>query len=386
MSPSTSTVEHKPPRFYASKDALCPDLFNCAKLDALALSHCPNYWIPREVLEIGDNDPSIADQTQLLTSFEAVVAAVAPFAKRHLSDNTEDWSGAEVWCQIYENGRGLGMHFDKDEAIVLEEGRVVTPILSSVLFLTGTARTSYDDREEQKSNSDHHQQRQSPLILTNQAFNSTLNAPIPDDPTHTTLIFPVPNTYILFGGDLGHGVLDGADDAPERATLLINWWKERPKSIHRITVDEVIDRKLLLMLDTSNMALEKYNKSWDELARRSGTRMVEKMMGGGKDVEKGEEKEDGISTCQLNVSLDETTPQDDGDGEGEEELTLVTVDELIEEAGVTLVLGKDIGDDGHSKHELVDGCIISHPGFAMLPIESPGLQVLAGFVPLSQLE
>jgi len=385
MSPSASIIEHRPPRFYASKDSLCPDLFNCVKLDALALSHCPNYWIPREVLEIDDNDPSTTGQTQLLTSFEAVVAAVAPFAKRHLSDNTEDWPGAEVWCQIYENGRGLGMHFDKDEAIVLQEGRVVTPILSSVLFLTGTGHASFDDREEQKSNSDHHQQRQSPLILTNQAFNSTLNAPIPDDPTHTTLLFPVPNTYVLFNGDLGHGVLDGAHDAPERATLLINWWKERPKSIHRITVDEVIDGKLLF-LDTSNVVLEKYNKSWNELARRSRTRVVENMMGGGKDEEKGEEKEDGISMCQLNLSLDETTPHDDGDNEGEEELTLVTVDELLEEAGVTLVLGKDICDNGHSKSKLVDGCSINHPGFAMLPIESPGLQVLAGFVPLSQLE
>lgn len=381
MSPSTSTAEHKPPRFYASKDALCQDLFNCAKLDALALSHCPNYWIPREVLEIDDSNST----DQLLTSFEAIVAAVSPLAKRHLSDNTEDWSGAEVWCQIYKNGRGLGMHFDKDEALVLEEGRLVTPILSSVLFLTGTDNVD-NEEEERKSNSDHHhrhqqqkqQQRQSPLILTNQAFKSTLNTPIPDDPTHTTLIFPVSNTYILFYGDLGHGVLDGADDAPERATLLINWWKERPKSLHRISVDEVVDGKLL---DTSDVVLEKYTKSWDELARRSRTRMLEKMMGVGEDD--GEEKEDGIEICQLNVSLDDTRLQDDGD---EEDLALVTVDELLEEAGVTLVLGKDNGDDGHSKHKLVDGCSISHPGFAMLPIESPGLQVLAGFVPLSQLE
>ena len=39
--------------------------------------------------------------------------------------------------QIYEGGRGLGFHFDKDEHAMAEEGRMVNPILSSVLYLTG---------------------------------------------------------------------------------------------------------------------------------------------------------------------------------------------------------------------------------------------------------
>jgi hypothetical protein len=40
--------------------------------------------------------------------------------------------------QIYEGGRGLGFHFDKDEHAMAEEGRMVNPILSSVLYLTGS--------------------------------------------------------------------------------------------------------------------------------------------------------------------------------------------------------------------------------------------------------
>ena len=48
-----------------------------------------------------------------------------------------------VTCvQIYEGGRGLGFHFDKDEHAMAQEGRMVNPILSSVLYLTGSRRDS----------------------------------------------------------------------------------------------------------------------------------------------------------------------------------------------------------------------------------------------------
>jgi hypothetical protein len=40
--------------------------------------------------------------------------------------------------QIYEGGRGLGFHFDKDEHAMSEQGQMVNPILSSVLYLTGS--------------------------------------------------------------------------------------------------------------------------------------------------------------------------------------------------------------------------------------------------------
>ena len=40
--------------------------------------------------------------------------------------------------QIYEGGRGLGFHFDKDEHAMREAGSMVNPALSSVLYLTGS--------------------------------------------------------------------------------------------------------------------------------------------------------------------------------------------------------------------------------------------------------
>ncbi len=39
--------------------------------------------------------------------------------------------------QSYEGGRGLAFHFDKDEHAMKERQEMVTPIFSSVLYLTG---------------------------------------------------------------------------------------------------------------------------------------------------------------------------------------------------------------------------------------------------------
>jgi hypothetical protein len=41
--------------------------------------------------------------------------------------------------QVYEPGKGLSFHFDKDEAKLVSSGEMHHPILSSVLYLTGTA-------------------------------------------------------------------------------------------------------------------------------------------------------------------------------------------------------------------------------------------------------
>lgn len=42
-----------------------------------------------------------------------------------------------LYCQAYRPGRGLAFHMDKDEALMRSQGLVVTPIFSSVLYLTG---------------------------------------------------------------------------------------------------------------------------------------------------------------------------------------------------------------------------------------------------------
>ena len=45
-------------------------------------------------------------------------------------------------CQDYERGKGLAFHFDKDEALFKEHGRMEHPLLSSVLYLTGSGNSA----------------------------------------------------------------------------------------------------------------------------------------------------------------------------------------------------------------------------------------------------
>lgn len=43
--------------------------------------------------------------------------------------------------QVYELGKGLRFHFDKDETAFVQTGNMVHPIFSSVLYLTGGTTT-----------------------------------------------------------------------------------------------------------------------------------------------------------------------------------------------------------------------------------------------------
>ena len=46
-----------------------------------------------------------------------------------------------IVVQVYQPGKGLAFHFDKDEHALKESSEMVQPILSSVLYLTGDAST-----------------------------------------------------------------------------------------------------------------------------------------------------------------------------------------------------------------------------------------------------
>uniref|UniRef100_A0A1D2A7B2 Uncharacterized protein n=2 Tax=Auxenochlorella protothecoides TaxID=3075 RepID=A0A1D2A7B2_AUXPR len=110
-----------------------------------------------------------------------------------------------------------GLH-PQDEHLMANEGRLVTPLISSVLYLTGTAQNP---------------QRQGPTVILDQRFDAELGAVTPPSPAWSTLSFPLAGNYCLFDGALGHGVLDAGDEAEMRATLLINWWQHRPEAVGR---------------------------------------------------------------------------------------------------------------------------------------------------------
>lgn len=73
--------------------------------DAAALAECPNYWVPRDVVE--GREPAITAAEQIVQQLYRRL--VAP----QLAPHADTFLGAEYWCQIYERGRGLGFHYDK---------------------------------------------------------------------------------------------------------------------------------------------------------------------------------------------------------------------------------------------------------------------------------
>jgi hypothetical protein len=169
-----------------------------------ALAEQPNYWVPRAALEAPAPGAPPA---------EAAAAALLALVRAQLPPG--GWAGAEYWVQTYAGGRGLAMHFDKDEALVLSESRVVTPLLSSVLYLTGAPAAAVP---------------QAPTVVTDQRFDAAAGRPAPEDPTRSALVFPEAGAYCVFDGALGHGVLE-AGGAARRATLLVNWWAARPSAL-----------------------------------------------------------------------------------------------------------------------------------------------------------
>lgn len=193
-------------------------------------------------------------------------------------------------CQIYEHGRGLAFHFDKDEHLLKEEGTMMHPIVNSIIYLTGdSAKSRQGTHRSLKSgnlsllspmhcslqdahvtHSSRESLRASQLVLqlagagnsgvlkesmamrpidclrlarTLRSQLHSLWLPGPtvvvdqqhcssggqgETPRRSLLAYPCQNSLLMFDGRLGHGVLDTLGDST-RMTLLINWWHHRPK-------------------------------------------------------------------------------------------------------------------------------------------------------------
>ena len=52
---------------------------------------------------------------------------------------------------MYEPGKGLAFHFDKDERAMKEKHQMIQPVLSSVLYLTGDGATERLGKEHLKA-------------------------------------------------------------------------------------------------------------------------------------------------------------------------------------------------------------------------------------------
>ncbi|EIE26255.1 hypothetical protein COCSUDRAFT_64407 [Coccomyxa subellipsoidea C-169] len=193
-------------------NALMSDILN----DAPAVANCPNFWTPKANVEAAG---------QACTACEAAISILYEKVMRHWLPH--DWAGAEWWVQVYERGKGLAFHFDKDEHLFKEDRRMVHPMLSSILYLTGSTFPK----------------RLGPTVVVDQRFDNAKMRACPDDPQRCAMIYPRRGAFAVFDGGLGHGVLGSA--APDlRATLLINWWPHQPQGVNAITPKEASEHSL----------------------------------------------------------------------------------------------------------------------------------------------
>eukprot|EP00210_Caulerpa_lentillifera_P001653 g1589.t1 len=176
-------------------------------------SKAQNYWIPKEILTSPDNDILLTAAELAIKELYHTVVKVVGTGLEILSFHI--YEGARF--KVYEGGRGLEFHFDKDEVLYKTEQQTRHPEFSSVLYLTGT---------------DEDRLRQACTVILDQKMDAKSGKTDPESPTSCVFVLPTTGKFCIFDGSLGHGVLDSSN-SEKRATLLVNWWTEQPRNIHR---------------------------------------------------------------------------------------------------------------------------------------------------------
>eukprot|EP00884_Botryococcus_braunii_P016471 jgi/Botrbrau1/3507/Bobra.341_2s0036.1 len=182
----------------AVPSAVLQDLIDVAETASL----WPNLWITKERISSRTTSGPIESAARHL--YEKCLCRMLPSC----------WTGVEWWVQVYQPGRGLAFHFDKDEKLFKNEGRMVHPIFSSILYLYG-------------------EETAPPLgatVVVDQVYDAHRRRLVPSNPQRSALLVPRANRFAIFDGRLAHGVLDWGSGAP-RMTLLFNWWSHQPLGV-----------------------------------------------------------------------------------------------------------------------------------------------------------
>ncbi len=144
---------------------------------------------------------------------EEAVRALEPLGRAPGCAGLEWWIG-----RSYTNAVPIGFHFDQD---VKSARGLRHPFLSSVLFFNRV--------------------RGGQLAITDQRPGPR-GEPRPAQPRQLQAIAPRRNRYVVFPGDLLHGVLDARGQTPGarrlagprgrlRVTLVVNFWEARPTGV-----------------------------------------------------------------------------------------------------------------------------------------------------------
>lgn len=130
-------------------------------------------------------------------------------------------AGVEWWLsRMRTTDVRVDFHQDHDIALAERTGRMVSPRVSSVLFLNRV--------------------RGGLLAVTREPPCEDNPARAPERFDDVELVKPHPNRLALFPGNLTHGVLDANHDIPRkrlpgggriRLAVIVNWWERRPAGV-----------------------------------------------------------------------------------------------------------------------------------------------------------
>ncbi|MDW3191846.1 MAG: hypothetical protein R8G66_05765 [Cytophagales bacterium] len=118
--------------------------------------------------------------------------------------------GVEWWMRIRPADELKPLHFDKDEKLFARESKLAFPAMGSVFYFGENGGAT---------------------LVLDQSADPETREHRPQVPTHGAMSSPDHNQYLLFPGNLRHGVLSASDDNINddvRMTLLINWWNKKP--------------------------------------------------------------------------------------------------------------------------------------------------------------
>jgi hypothetical protein len=166
---------------------------------------------------------------------DVIVHHLLPRALQVLNDNddTSKIVGAEWWPHTRPIQANLGhqLHFDTDEALLAQEGKITHPILSSVLYLTGGSSSS--SKESSPAGA---------TIVLDQTPESSQVAQV------AWRSIPRNNTFMVFPGNLLHGVLPCPGSADDVTTTETARDTSSFKWDDSVTTSEKINHRLTFMV------------------------------------------------------------------------------------------------------------------------------------------
>src|SRR5712675_3329388 len=129
--------------------------------------------------------------------------------------------GMEWWLGRLKYGESLPFHTDRDRSLQKQTGQIAHPLWASILYLNRFPS--------------------SPTVVLDQVLSPDGKSWVPPKVDSGVSLDAIPNHYVVFRGDLRHGVV--ANSSPQevasqtvktegphdlRLTLLVNYWDRRP--------------------------------------------------------------------------------------------------------------------------------------------------------------